>query len=223
MARFAAQTASMSHALTLALMFALVMHAAWLCHVAAAGWAAMRRLTLDPSTLLAAPLAAAVGMALLVEAVTAGIASGAPRLAGWLAAAAALFLALLLQESTRTGRLWRATGANAPGLVASGVPIAPALPLVLGLLLAILAGVLAPPPAVVDWLPLAGLVLLALALPDRPRGRATQLALAAWLAGLVFGSLELMLPPLAHAVLVALLATAGLRTLGPRLARSVSS
>lgn len=214
----------MSHALTLALVFALVMHAAWLCHVAAAGWAAMRRLTLDPLTLTAASLAAAVGMALLAEVVTAGVARPPPHYVGaaWLAAAAAVFLALLVQESTRIGRLWRAMAANAPGLILSGVPIAPLLPLVLGLSLAMLAGLLAPTPSVVDWLPLGGLVLLALALPDRPRGRATQMVLAAWLAGLVQGGLELVLPSLAHAVLIALVAVVGLRIAGPRLARGVT-
>jgi hypothetical protein len=208
----------MSHAFALALVFALTMHAAWLCHVAAAGWAAARRLPLDPSTLLGAAVAVAIGMALLVEAVTAGVQTP-PGLLGWFGGTAALLLALLLHETTRTGRLWRATAANAPGLVAIGVSSGPALPLLLGLLLAGLAGLLAPPPAVVDWLPLAAVIVVVLGQPGRPRGRASQVAVAAWIAGLVLGGLEaLLLAPLLHALLVGLAAAAALRFAAPRLA-----
>jgi hypothetical protein len=72
---------------------------------------------------------------------------------------------------------------------------------------------------VVDWLPLAAVIVVVLGQPGRPRGRASQVAVAAWIAGLVLGGLEaLLLAPLLHALLVGLATAAALRFAAPRLA-----
>ncbi len=214
----------MSHALTLALVYALVTHAACLLHAAAAGWAAVRQVPATASTLIAAALATAIGMALAATAVTAAFA-GTPETrawltsVGWLGGSVLLLSALLLYEATRSGRLWRAMGANADGLVAAGIRPGLVLPLAQGLALAVLAGMLAPPPVVVDWLPLTALVLLVIALPDRPRVRATRSVLMAWLTGALIGGLELMLAPLGHVLVVALAGTLAIRLGARHLAR----
>ena len=215
----------MSHAFTLALVYALVMHAACLMHAAAAGWVAVRQVPTVPAVLLAASLAAVVGMALAAAAVTTAIATAPWTRAwlgslGWLGGTCLLLLALLLYETTRGGRLWRAMGANADGLVAIGVRFGLAAPLGQALALAVLAGALAPPPAVIDWLPLAALVLMVIALPDRPRARATRTVLLAWLVGALIGGLELLLEPVSQALVVGLLGLAALRLAAPRLARA---
>ncbi len=213
----------MSHALTLALVYALVMHAACLLHAATTAWAAVRQVPVLPSARTAAPLAVAVGMALAVAAVTPAVA-GSPVALGWLrffawaGGSALLLVALLAYEATRTGRLWRAMGANGHGLIAIGVDGGVAWPFGLGLALAAAAGLIAPPPAVVDWLPLAGLALLVLAVPDRPHGRAPQTTLLAWLVGALIGGLELVLAPLGHAVVVGLSGVMVIRLAGPQLA-----
>jgi hypothetical protein len=214
----------MPHALTLALVYAIVMQAASLLHTAASGWAASRQVPIEPLNLVVAPLAAALGMALVADAVTTALAQSATAAAwagavGWLGGITLLGTALLLHETTRSGRLWRAMGANAAGLVAIGVRPAVALPLGLGLALAALAGVLSPTPTVVDWLPLAVLVLLVTALPDRPRSRATLAALGAWLVGALVGSLGLLLAPALQALAVAGLAIAVVRIGAPRVLR----
>jgi hypothetical protein len=214
----------MPHALTLALVYAIVMQAALLLHAAASGWVATRQVPIESLTLVVAPLAAALGMALAADAVTAALARSATAAAwvgaiGWLGGITLLGTALLLHETTRSGRLWRAMAANAAGLVAIGVRPAIALPLGLGLALAVLAGVLAPAPQVVDWLPLAVLVLLVAAMPDRPRSRATLAALGAWLAGALVGSLGLLLAPSLQALVVAALAIAVVRIVAPRVLR----
>lgn len=215
----------MSHAFTLALVYALVMHAACLLHIAAAGWAAVQRVPVEPASRIAAALATAVGMALAAAAVTAAIADTLETRVwlgsiGWLGGSCLLVIALLIYETTRSGRLWRAMAADASGLVAIGIRPRFALPLGHGLGLAVLAGLLAPEPAVADWLPLAGLVLLVLALPDRPRARATQSVLLAWLTGALIGGLELVLQPLGHALVVGFLGLLAVRLGAPRLARA---
>ena len=221
----------MSHAFTLGLVYALVLEAACLLHAAMAGWAATRRVTLEqPLTLLGAAVAAAVGIALLSNAVTGTLAM--PRAAtdwadgqawfgaiGWLGGGALLFLVLLLHETSRLGRIWRAMGANAGGLVAIGVPLGLLLPTLSGLVLAALAGHLALPPATTDWLPLACLALLVLALPDRPKGRATLSVLLAWLTGALVGGSELWLAPPLHVLVIAAAALLATRLLAPRLLR----
>ena len=214
----------MSHTFTLALVYALVMHAACLLHAAAAGWVALRQVPVKAETLIAAALATAIGMALAAAAVT-GAMSKAPETRdwlgaiGWLGGSCLLVIALLLYEATRAGRLWRAMGADANGLVAIGIKPRLASPLGQGLGLALLAGILAPPPVVTDWLSLAGLLLLLLALPDRPRARATRSVLLAWLVGALIGGLELLLQPLGHAVVVGFLGLLAVRVGAPRLAR----
>ena len=215
----------MSHAFTLALVYALVMHAACLMHAAAAGWVAVRQVPTVPAVLPAASLAAVVGMALAAAAVTTAIATAPLTRAwlgplGWLGGTCLLLLALLLYETTRSGRLWRAMGANAGGLVAIGLRFGLAAPLGQARALAVRAGALAPPPAVVDWLPLAALVLMVIALPDRPRARATRTVLLAWLVGALIGGLELLLEPVGQALVVGLLGLAALRLAAPRLARA---
>lgn len=220
----------MSHAFTLALVYALVMEAACLLHAAAAAWAATRRVTLEPLTLIAAAVAAAVGMALGANAVTAALGLAPDRLVaagahawlvtlGWLGALILLFAALLLHETSRLGRTWRAMGANAAGLVAIGVPIGLVLPTLMGLLLAGFAGNLAPVPATTDWLPLACLALLVLGRADRPKGRATLTALLAWLTGALVATGELMLGPPAHVFVIAAAALLAARLVAPRLVR----
>jgi uncharacterized membrane protein YqgA involved in biofilm formation len=94
--------------------------------------------------------------------------------------------------------------ANAPGLIAAGVPIRLVLPVFMGLLLAALAGVVAPPPTAARLLPLACLALVVIGMADRPRARATLAVLLAWLAGAVVGGLELVLEPMIHALAVGL-------------------
>jgi hypothetical protein len=220
----------MSHAFTLALVYALILQAASLLHAAAAGWAATRQVTLEPLALIGAPVAAAVGMALLVDAVTAalGIAPAiafggerVPRLAGifGLGAVALLLMARLLHETSRLGRNWRAMGANAKGLVAIGVPVRLALPTLLGLALAAFAGLLAVPPDPTNWLPLACLALMALALPDRPPGRATLGVLLAWLAGALVGGLAFVFGPELRMLMVATAALLAARFVVPHLVR----
>ena len=214
----------MSHAFTLALVYALIVEAARLLHAAAAGWSATRRVALEPLTLIAAAVAAAIGMALGANAVTAALGQqtgvpGGPATAGWLGAVVLLLVALLLHETQRVGRVWRAMGANAAGLVAIGVPMGLALPTLFGLGLAGFAGHLAPPPATTDWLPVACLALLVLGLLDRPRGGATLTALLAWLTGAVVATLELLLGPPAHIMLIAALALAATRVVAPRARR----
>ena len=220
----------MSHAFTLALVYALVLEAACLLHAAAAAWAATRRVTLEPLTLIAAAVAAAVGMALGANAVTAALGLAPDRLAaagshawlaalGWLGALVLLFLALLLHETSRLGRTWRAMGGNAAGLVAVGVPIGLVLPTLLGLTLAGFAGHLAPVPATTDWLPLACLALLVLGRAGRPKGRATLTALLAWLTGALVATGELLLGPPAHVFVIAAAALLATRLVAPRLVR----
>lgn len=214
----------MSHAFTLALVYALVMHAACLLHAAAAGWVALRQVPVIPETLIVAALATTIGMALAAAAVTGSMGNAPETRAwlgsiGWLGGSCLLAIALLLYETTRAGRLWRAMGADADGLVAIGIRPRLVSPLGQGLGLAILAGILAPPPTVTDWLPLAGLLLVMLALPDRPRARATRSVLLAWLVGALIGGLELLLQPLGHAVVVGLLGLLAVRVGAPRLAR----
>ena len=219
----------MSHVFTLALVFALVLEAARLLHASAAGWAATRRLTLEPATLIGAAIAAAIGMALAANAVTAALAPGLAAAAwsshpgwlhttSWLGALVLLFLTLLLHDTHRLGRVWRAMGANAAGLVAIGVPLGLGLPMLLGLVLAALAGQLAPPPATTDWLPLACLALLVLGRPARPRGSATVSALVGWLAGAVVGALELLLGPPGHVLAIAAAALVATRLAATRVA-----
>jgi hypothetical protein len=215
----------MSHAFTLALVYALVMHAACLLHAASAGWAALRQVPTVPATLIGASLATALGMALAAAVVTATIANAPETRAwlgsiGWLGGSCLLVTALFLYEATRAGRLWRAMGADADGLVAIGIKPRFALALGQGIGLAVLAGILAPPRAVVDWLPLAGLALLVLALPDRPRARAIRSVLLAWLIGALIGGLELVLQPLGHALVVGLLGLLAARVAAPHLARA---
>ncbi len=220
----------MSHAFALALVYALVLQSASLLHAAAAGWAATRQVALEPMALIGAPVAAAAGMALLVDTVTAALGI-APALAGngerlprlafilWLAAATLLLAALVLHETSRLGRVWRAMGANARGLVAIGVSVRLALPTLLGLTLAAFAGLLAVPPNPTDWLPLACLALVALALPDRPQGRATLGVLLACLAGALVGGLALVFGPELRMLVVATAALLAARFVLPHLAR----
>lgn len=200
----------MSHALTLALVHALLLQSALLLHVAAAGWTAARLVPADALTLAGAATAAALGMALAIDAVTAGTAITQPgsllAALGWLGGIALPCLALLIHESTRTGRLWRAMATNAQGLVAIGVPARIGLALGLGLALAAFAGLLAPPPALTDWLPAACLALFVIGARDRPRGRAVLAALLAWLAGAAIGGLELFLEPALHGLATGLVA-----------------
>jgi hypothetical protein len=220
----------MSHTFTLALVYALVLQAACLLHAAAAAWAATRRVTLEPLTLIAAAVAAAVGMALATNVVTSALGLAPDRLAaagshpwlatlGWLGALVLLFLALLLHETSRLGRTWRAMGANAAGLVAVGVPIGLVLPTLLGLILAGFAGHQAPVSATTDWLPLACLALLVLGRPDRPKGRATLTALLAWLTGTLVAGVELALGPPVHVFVIAAATLLAARLVAPRLAR----
>ena len=214
----------MSHAFTLALVYALVVEAARLLHAAAAGWAASRRVPLEPLTLIAAAVATAIGMALGANAVTGAVGlapalPAGPTTAGWLPAVVLLLLTLFLHETHRLGRAWRAMGANAAGLVAIGVPIGLTSPIVLGLALAGLAGHLAPPPATTDWLPVACLALLVLGLPDRPKGGATLTALVAWLTGALVATLELLLGPPGHVLLIAVAALVAVRIVAPRALR----
>lgn len=217
----------MHHAFTLALVYALVVEAARLLHAAASGWAASRRVPLEPLTLIAAAVAAAIGMALAAHAVTAALglgpelpATAAPagwwHTLGWSGAAALLLLALFLHETHRLGRAWRAMGANAAGLVAIGVKLSLGAPLLLGLALAGFAGHLAPAPAVTDWLPLACLALLVLGLPHRPRGGATLTVLFAWLTGALVATLELLVGQPGHAILIAVVVLAIARLVAPR-------
>ena len=214
----------MSHAFTLALVYAMVVEAARLLHAAAAGWAASRRVPLEPLTLTAAAVAAAIGMALGANAVT-GAVGGVPELpagpapAVWLTAMVVLLLALLLHETHRLGRAWRAMGANAAGLVAIGVPMGLGLPTLFGVALAGLAGHLAPPPATTDWLPVACLAVVALGLPGRPKGGAILTALAAWLTGALVATLELLLGPPGHVLLIAVAALVAVRIVAPRALR----
>jgi hypothetical protein len=214
----------MPYVLTLALVYAIVMQATSLLHAAASGWVATRQVPIEPLTLVAAPLAAVLGMALAAAAVTAALAQSATMAAwagaiGWLGGITLLGAALLLHETTRSGRLWRAMAANADGLVAIGVRPAFGLPLGLGLALAVLAGVLAPAPTVVDWLPLAVFVLLATALPDRSRSWATLAVLGAWLTGALVGGLVLLLANPVDALVIAALAIAIVRIAAPRFVR----
>jgi len=200
----------MTHALTLALIYALALEAVHLVHAAAAGLAAERRLALEPWPLVAAAVALVIGLVLATDRLTAGLASGHPgasRLAiglGWLAAALALSAALWLHEQGRAGRRWRAMAANAPGLIAAGLSIGAWPPALLGLGLAALAGWLAPPPTTVDWLIFAGLAVLVSGEPARPRGWAVRSVLLAWLVGGLIGGLETVLDPLVHLQAVAL-------------------
>lgn len=221
----------MSHAFSLALLYALVLQAACLLHAAAAGLVATRRVVLDPLTLIVAAIATAVGMALVANTVTAALGLAPDRLIaagahawlvtlGWLGALVLLFLALLLHETSRLGRTWRAMAANAAGLVAVGVPVGLVLPTLLGLLLAGLAGNLAPVPATTDWLPLACLALLVLGRVGRPKGRATLTVLLAWLTGALVATGELLLGPPVHVFVIAAAALLAAKLVAPRLVRS---
>jgi|GEM_PF-1999962 len=220
----------MLHAVTLALLYALMVEAARLLHAAAAGWAATRRVPLEPLTLIAAAVAAAIGMALGSHAVTAAFglvpepaAGTAPAgwlgTAGWASALVLFALALFLHDIHRLGRTWRAMGADAAGLVAIGVPMGLVLPTLLGLAIAGLAGHLAPPPAITDWLPVACLALLVLGLPDRPKGGATLSALFAWLCGALVATLELLLGPHWHSLSIAAVLLVAVRIAAQRTIR----
>lgn len=195
----------MSDALALALVYALVVQSAHLLIAATAGWATMRGLVLERSALEWIALAAAMGMALATGAVT-GELSPAALTTLKLAGGAALLVAVALVELTPRGPFWRAMACNAPGLVRAGIAPRPTLPLVLGLCLAVLAGVAAPaPPTAADWLPLACLTLLWLTRTDLRPGRTARRVVLAFLAGALVGGLGWLLPPLPHA-----LATGGL-------------
>lgn len=220
----------MLHAVTLALVYALIVEATRLLHAAAAGFAATRRMSLDPLSLVAAAVAAAIGMALWTNAVTAalGIApepAAGPATAGWLgtvgwsSAVVLLALALFLHDIHRLGRMWRAMGANAAGLIAIGVPMGLALPTLFGLALAGVAGHLAPLPATTDWLPVACLALLVLGWSDRPKGGATLTALVAWLGGALVATLELLFGPPWHILLIAAVLLVAVRIAAPRASR----
>jgi hypothetical protein len=217
----------MSHVFTLALVYALVIEAARLLHAAAAGWAAGRRVLLEPLTLIAAAVAAAIGMAFAGNAVTAalGLAPASftgPTTSGWLSAVILLALALVLHETHRLGRMWRAMGANAAGLVAIGVPMGLVLPTLFGAALAGVAGHLAPPPATTDWLPLACLALLVLGVPDRPKGGAVLTVLVAWFVGALVATLELLLGPPGHFLLIAAALVVAIRMITPRTLRRLT-
>jgi hypothetical protein len=103
----------MSHAFTLALVYALVLHAACLLHAAMAGWTATRLVAVEPLTLIGAPVVAALGMALMIDAVTVGMTT-IPwlRAIGWLGGVLCLFITVLAHEGTRSagsGAPWRPT------------------------------------------------------------------------------------------------------------------
>ena len=192
----------MSHALALALVYALVVQSAHLLLAAGCGWATMRGLVLERAAQGWIALAAAIGMALATGAVTGEV---APLTATWLklAGGATLLVAVAWVELTPRGPFWRAMAGNAPGLVRAGIAPRAGLPLALGLGLAAFAGLAAPrPPAAGDWLPLACLALLWLAAADRRPGRMVRHVVMAFLAGALVGGLALLLPPLPHGLAV---------------------
>lgn len=202
----------MSHVLTLALVYALSLEAVHLLHAAASGWAAERRLPLAAAALAAGTTAAVVGVVLAADRLTAALPPNVLLAAlVWLAAALALALALWLHEQRRAGRRWRAMAANAPALIAGGLPFAVWPPAVLGLALAALAGWLAPPPSAVDWLPFAALALFVTGRPARPHGWAVRSVLLAWLAGGAIAALETLIDPASHLLAIALAGLLALR------------
>ncbi|HRY24209.1 MAG: hypothetical protein H6852_05275 [Geminicoccaceae bacterium] len=198
----------MSHALDLALVYALVVQSAHLLLAAGGGWATLRGLVLERSAQGWIALAAAIGMALATGAVTGAL---APAALTWLklAGGAALLATVAWVELTPRGPFWRAMAGNAPGLVRAGIAPRPGLPLALGLCLAALAGVAAPaPPTAANWLPLACLALLWLAGTDHRPGLMVRRAVLAFLAGALVGGLALLLPPQPHALVVGFLTLA---------------
>ncbi len=208
----------MSDALALALVYALVVQSAHLLIAAAGGWATVRGLVLERSALDWIALAAAIGMALGVRAVTGELAP-VTQTALKLAGAAALLVTVTLVELTPRGAFWRAMAGNAPGLVRAGITPHPGLPLILGLCLAALAGMAAPtPPTATDWLPIACLVLLWLARTEHRPGRMARRVVMAFLAGALAGGLGWLLPPLPHALAMGglTLAVVGLALWRPR-------
>ncbi len=192
----------MSHALSLALVYALFVQAVQLLRAACGSWAVLRGLVLDRPALDWIALAATLGMALAAGAVTGGLARD---VAGWLSWACGIGLLVVVAgaELSSRGALWRAMAGNAPGLVRAGIALRPGLPLVLGLALAAMAGLAAPgAPTALEWLPLACLALLFQADPDRRPGRMVHCALLAFFAGALVGGLALLLPPLQGALVI---------------------
>ena len=192
----------MSHALALALVYALVVQAVQLLRAACGGWVVLRGLVLEQPALDWIALAATFGMALAAGAVTGGLAAV---VGGWLPWACGIGLLVVVAgaELSSRGVLWRAMAGNAPGLLRAGIALRPGLPLVLGLALAAMAGLAAPePPTALEWLPLACLALLFEADPDRRPGLMVRRVLLAFLAGALIGGLALLLPPLPAALAI---------------------
>lgn len=214
----------MTHAVTLALIYALSLEAVHLLHAAAAGWAAERRLPLEPLPLLAAAMALVIGIVLATDRLTTGVAQDHLwTCIGWSLAGLTLLLALWLHECRASGRRWRAMAANAPGLIAAGLPISVWPPAMLGLALAAIAGWLAPPPTAGDWLLFATLALLVSGTEARPRGWAVRSVLLAWLTGALIGAVEILVDPRFHLLAVALAGLVAARLAAPHLLRRAAS